>query len=158
MIDITALEDGFALNLRLVQKFTQEISHKQSLTQPTFEANCLNWVVGHMAVNRGRVLDLLGYPRVLGDDEKELYETDSPPILADGPGVIELQTLVDLLGKAQSVMSTAFQSTGEDRMNEVIQVGEHEMTVMRRIFGFYFHETFHTGQVEVLAALSQGNN
>lgn len=155
MIDIAALEDGYALNLRLVKKYTQGVVHEQSLTQPSFEANCLNWVVGHMAVNRGRVLDLLGYPRVLGDDEKETYESGSPPILADDPGVIELTTLIDLLGKAQSVMSSAFESADEDKWNEVIQVGDHEMTVIRRIFGFYFHETFHTGQVEVLAALSR---
>jgi hypothetical protein len=156
MIDITALEDGFALNLLLVKRFTQEISHEQSLVQPAFDANCLNWVVGHMAVNRGRVLDLLGYPRVLGEDEKERYESDSPPILADGPGVIDLATLIDLLDKAQSVMSSAFESASEDQLSEIIQVGDHDMTVLRRIYGFYFHETFHTGQVEVLSALSRG--
>ena len=155
MIEISALDDGYALNLRLIQKYTQSISHEQSLVKPEFEANCLNWVLGHMAVNRGRVLELLGYPRVLGDEEKAIYESGSPPILDDGPGVIQLPALIDLLGQAQSVMTSAFESTPSARWNQFIQVDEHEMTVARRVFGFYFHETFHTGQVEVLAALSR---
>ncbi|MGD8823208.1 MAG: hypothetical protein PVG63_08915 [Anaerolineales bacterium] len=156
MIEIDALQDGYALNLRLVQKYTQDLTHHQSLIQPEFEANCLNWVLGHMAVNRGRVLDLLGYPRVLGAEEKEIYESGSPPILEDGPGVIQLPGLIDLLGQAQSVLASAIESTPTSRWNQIIQVDEHEMTVARRAFGFYFHETFHTGQVEILAALSRG--
>jgi hypothetical protein len=108
-----------------------------------------------MAVNRGRVLDLLDHPRVLGDEEKEIYESGSPRLLMDGPGVIRLPTLVGLLGQAQSVLTSAFESTRADKWNEVIQAGADRMTIARRAFGFYFHETFHTGQVEVLASLSR---
>lgn len=157
MIEIAVLNDGYALNLRLIQKYTQDLSHEQSLVIPDFEANCLNWVIGHIAVNRGRVLDLLGLPRVLGDEEKEIYESGSPPILGDEPGVIQLTKLIDLLGKAQSVLTSAFESTSTDKWNEIIRVDDHEMSVARRAFGFYFHETFHTGQVEILAALSRGH-
>jgi len=157
MIDLPVLEEGFALNLRLVQTFTQDLNHEQSLIQPDPGVNCLNWVLGHMAVNRGRILDLLDYPRVLGDEEKERYESGSPPILADGPGVLPLPKLVDLLAKAGSVMGSAFEAASVARLAEIIQVGEVEMTVLRRIFGFYFHETFHTGQVELLADLARGH-
>ena len=154
MLDLSALEEGFALNFRLVQRYTQALEHNQSLVQPTSGVNCLNWVLGHMAVNRGSVLDLLGYPRVLGDEEKETYESGSPPILADRPGVIQMPKLVDLLVKAGAVMSSAFETVRAEKLDEIIQVGEQEMTVLRRIFGFYFHETFHTGQVELLAIFS----
>jgi hypothetical protein len=107
-----------------------------------------------MAVNRGSVLDLLGYPRVLGDEEKETYKSGSPPILADGPGVLQMPKLVDLLVKAEAVMSSAFETVRAEKLDEIIRVGEHEMTVLHRIFGFYFHETFHTGQVELLAVFA----
>lgn len=156
MIEIAALNEGYALNLKLVQQYTQDLSHEQSLIVPDFEANCLNWVIGHMAVNRGRVLDLLGFPRVLGNEEKEIYETGSPPILANRPEIIKLPRLLDLVSKAQSVLSSAFESTPREKWSEMIQVEDHQMTIARRVFGFYFHETFHTGQVEILAALSRG--
>ena len=35
-----------------------------------------------------------------------------------------------------------------------IEVGDRTMTLGQRLFGFYFHETYHTGQTEALRQLA----
>jgi hypothetical protein len=39
-------------------------------------------------------------------------------------------------------------------LSSEIEVGQRTMTMGRRLFGLYFHETFHTGQTELLRQLA----
>ena len=52
MITPQKLIDGFGLNLRLIKLQTEGLSHADSLIQTPYNINCLNWVVGHITVNR----------------------------------------------------------------------------------------------------------
>lgn len=58
MITKEQLAEGYALNLRLVKMHTAGLSHADSLILSPYNINCLNWVVGHIAVGRDSVMRL----------------------------------------------------------------------------------------------------
>ena len=51
--------DSFERNLHVIRLQTAGLSQADSLVQLPFRANCLNWVLGHLATNRCAVLRLL---------------------------------------------------------------------------------------------------
>ena len=52
MIDAVRLADSFALNTRLIHMQIAGLTHADSVLQPPFRSNNLNWVVGHLLVGQ----------------------------------------------------------------------------------------------------------
>ena len=73
MITIEALGEAYGVNLRLIKLQTESLSHSDSLVQTPYNINSLNWVVGHIAVNRDNVLRLLGGEPLLSEVETVRY-------------------------------------------------------------------------------------
>jgi hypothetical protein len=69
MITIDQLAEGFALNFRLMKMQCEGLSHADSLVQTPYNINCMNWVLGHIAVSRDRVLRLVGEEHLLTEIE-----------------------------------------------------------------------------------------
>ena len=61
-----SIANTFDANLWIIKRQTDGLSNADSLMQPTFRANCLNWVLGHIVVGRNRALVLLGLEPVWG--------------------------------------------------------------------------------------------
>lgn len=154
MIDQEQLASAFGLNLNIIKRQTESMSHADSLLQPPFRGNCLNWVLGHIVVNRNRVLKLLGEGPVVREGDLTRYETDSEPVIADGPGVMTLDELLETLEHAQGLIAAGLQRATSEDLSQKVKIGEREMTVGQRLFGLYFHETYHTGQTELLRQLA----
>lgn len=158
MITADKLLEGFGLNLRLILRQTDGLSHADSLIQTPFNVNCLNWVLGHIAVNRDNLLRLMGGNLVLSASAYHRYESGSEPVKQDGKGVVHLDQLLGILNEGQTRISAAVEKlTASDLENE-IQVGDANMTVINRMFGFYFHDTYHTGQTEILRQVAGMND
>jgi hypothetical protein len=77
MITKDQLAEGCALNLRLIEMQTAGLSHADSLIQTPYTINCLNLVLGHFAVGRDSVLQLVGEETLLSGTEINRYKTDS---------------------------------------------------------------------------------
>lgn len=154
MITREQLVNAFAVNLRIVQRQTEGLSHEDSLLQPPFRGNCLNWVLGHVAVNRDRVLRALGEEPVLTEEQAARYESGSAPVIAADADVLALEQLLDVLSRAQDRIADGLGRLSADDLNVEIAVGEQTMTLGRRLFGLYFHETYHVGQTELLRQLA----
>jgi len=77
MITKDQLAEGYALNLRLIEMQTAGLSHADSLIQTPYNINCLNWVLGHIAVGRDSVLRMVGEEPLLSETETNCYKTDS---------------------------------------------------------------------------------
>jgi hypothetical protein len=150
MITPKQLADGFALNTHIIQRQTQDLSHAESLTQAPYNINNMNWVLGHIAVNRDRVLALLGEARLLTGSEKDRYETGSEPVRADGEAVIPLERLLEIINQGQEHISEALPRQTPEELETEIQVDGHDTTVGARLYGLYFHDTYHTGQTDLL--------
>jgi len=158
MITVEQLVDGFGLNLRLIHMQTDGLSHADSLVQTPHNINCLNWVLGHIAVNRDNVLRLIRGEPTLSNFAHQRYGTGSDPIKQDGEDVVNLEQLLELLDEGQARISEAAGMLSAEDMEKEIPVGDIKMPVINRIFGFYFHDTYHTGQTDLLRQVAGMND
>ncbi len=158
MITKQKLADGFALNLRLINLQTEGVSHADSLIQAPYNINCMNWVVGHIAVNRDNLLELLGVERLLNASETDCYRRESNPIRSDDQDVLPLERLLDILERGQGLINTTLPALSPDQLAREILVGQNKMSVGERLFGFYFHDTYHTGQTDLLRQVAGKND
>ena len=89
----------------VVQAQTKDLTHQESLVQVP-GVNCLNWVLGHIADSRDRVLVMMGEAPILGE-EAARYRRESDPITGDGPGVLSLERLLAALAEGQERIAAA---------------------------------------------------
>ena len=144
----------FTRNTRFLTGQVEGISHDQSLVQPDFGANCLNWTVGHILQYRANVAALAGIdlPETGG---LERYVRESDPVTEDGPGVVSFAALMERLSATEEPIAEALSAMSDEQMAETIETGDRVLTRRSRILFFYFHDTLHVGQADVLAELSK---
>ena len=158
MITLDQLAEGFALNMRLMMMQSAGLSHAESLIQAPYNINCLNWVLGHLAVNRDRVLRTIGVDPLLSEDEFNRYKTESDPIIEDGEDVIKLERLLEILTDGQERINRGFSQLTEAQLSSLIQVGERQIQLGERLHGFYFTDTYHTVQTDLLRQIAGTND
>jgi hypothetical protein len=131
---------------------TDGLTHKESLLQLPFRANCLNWVLGHIIVYRDRALDVLGERSLLTEIESEIYEQGGEPVV-DGAQAVKLERLLSVLDQQQERLVTALKDIDSGRLAEI---GDEETprTVGDRVEFLQWHETYHVGQLEILRQLA----
>lgn len=56
MIGPQQLAQAYARNTAIIKMQIEGLTHEESLLQPPFRANCLNWVLGHINVSRALAL------------------------------------------------------------------------------------------------------
>ena len=153
MLSAQDLANAFARNLSIIKSQTNGLTHEDSLRQPPFRGNCLNWVLGHLVQNRDTVLAALGEPPVTGEPAAR-YRRGSEPVVAADDGTLPLPELLDRLERAQECIADALNRTDESAFAREVTVGERTMSVGQRVFFLYFHETYHVGQTELFRQLA----
>lgn len=139
------LAEAFALNVHTLFQQTVGLTHADSLRSAPFS---LNWVLGHILVNRDRALALLGEAPRLREGERAGYVAD-PPRLDPGQAVPFDHQLRLLEHGQPDLASGLLRLSPKDWMRDVM-VGEHKLTLAARLFSLYAHDTYHTGQAEIL--------
>jgi hypothetical protein len=152
MITAQQLAKSFARNLWIVVAQSDGLSHQDSLMQVA-NVNCLNWVLGHLAEGRDQVLAMLGQAPVLAE-EGARYRRESDPVTGDGPGVIPLDRMLSVLKEGQERIAAGLSALSDEALREEQAVGERRLTLAERLHFAYFHDTYHTGQAELLRALA----
>ena len=158
MITKEQLLNGYAANVRLIKLQTDGLTHADSLVVTPYNINTLNWVLGHICVARDRVLVLLGEEGVLDDEERACYETGSEPVRETSQAVMPLERLLEALETGQERINAGFERLTEADMQREVQIGERTVTVGSRLFGLYFHDTYHTGQTDLLRQVAGKND
>lgn len=147
------LAEAFARNVRVLGRQVAGLTHADSLLQPPMRGNCLNWVLGHIAVHRDFILEAMGQAKILGDAPLARYDIESPPVLDDDEGVLPLETLLDAINRAQTAIAAALErATAADLA--AVAPGSEPATVAEQVFFLYWHETYHVGQTEHLRQLA----
>ncbi|MBC7261411.1 MAG: DinB family protein [Chloroflexi bacterium] len=154
MISPQELAGAFERNLKIVQAQTKGLRHADSLLQPPFRGNCLNWVLGHLVTNRDRVLTLLGEVPAGNESVQARYGYGSEPVRGEGEGVLRLETLLDMLARSQERINIALARITPEELAKETQDHRGKTTVAERLFFLYFHETYHVGQTELLRQLA----
>ena len=153
-MDGALLSKAFERNLRIVKAQTDGVSHEESLTQTAYNINCLNWVVGHVVQSRDVTLEVLGIDGVLTPDQFDRYERESDPVTEDGPHVVRLEDLVAAMETQQERLAAALEPLTAEDLEAPHPRGDSETTLLRRIHFQYFHDSYHTGQTDLLRQVS----
>ena len=151
MLSRDELVRDFERNRRIVQTQCDGLSHADSLIQPPFNSNCLNWTVGHLVVHRDKALQTMGAEPVLDPESFARYTNESDPVLEDGPDVRKLEELLAALDETQERLA---ETIVDADLEAVLKGDDRGRTIGQRVRFLYFHDTYHTGQTELLRALA----
>ena len=159
MIKPNTLAESFSRNVEIVKLQTQGMTHEDSLIQLPFRANCMNWVLGHLVTNRNSILKLLQAEDLIDSTSMKHYERESAPITGDDEGALPLEQLIHMLEQAQAdIQRLLVEIKDEELTRQVAFYGRRSMTIAEWLFFFYFHDTYHTGQTEILRQAAGKND
>ena len=151
MITPTYLAEAYARNVMIIQQQTAGLSDADCLVQLPFRGNCMNWLVGHIVTNRYNVLALLDGARPVEAARIARYERESQPITGPEQGVLPLADLLALLALSQQQIAARLAEITPDMLAQSVAFfGNRSMPIAEWLMFFYFHETYHTGQTEIL--------
>jgi hypothetical protein len=154
MLTASDLAAAFERNRWVIREQSDGLTHADSVLQPPFRANCLNWVIGHVVAHRDKVLATLGTDPVLTPERAERYGKESNPILEQGEDVVELAALLDLLDETQQRLNDSLRSVTTEDLHAPVSTGTRTVALAERLHFLYFHDTYHTGQTELLRQLT----
>lgn len=149
---------AFARNVAIVQMQAEGLSHLDSLVQTPYRVNCFNWVVGHLVASRDDVLAEIGASKVWTEETEGRYRRESEPITEDGPGVLPFSVLMDGLAETQRRIEQSVGALTEQQMAVEIMTGDKPVSLASRLRFYYFHDTYHTGQTEILRQFAGKND
>lgn len=154
MHSVEHIANGFDRNRNLVHRQADGLSHADSLLQPPFRGNCFNWVLGHIVVHRDKVIRVLDGEPVLDSATTDRYENESNPITEDGPHIVDFARLLSMLDESQSRVEKALFDRGETGMRRSVEIRDKTVPLWKRVDFLLFHDTYHTGQTELLRQLA----
>lgn len=155
--DAAGLGQAFKTNHWLIHQLVDGLNHADSIVQPPYRGNCLNWVLGHIIVSRNQALKLLEASPVWSAVEINLYDTGSKPITGDGQG-IKFENLLATLDLTQNRIQTGLDEIGSDQLDLVVETSRGIRPVGKHIAGLNWHETYHIGQLELLREIAQSRS
>jgi hypothetical protein len=154
MLTAAKLAKNYRRNATIIEWQTDGLSHADSLIQTPYRINCLNWVLGHIGEGRDGVLEMAGADRVAEPGELDRYRFESEPILEDGSGVVRLERLLEIIATGQKRLEAALGALSANDLAAETTEGERTTTPADRVHFAYFHDTYHTGQTELLRQIA----
>ena len=155
--DAETMIKSFALTSRVIHMQTEGLTNADSLIQPPFRGNCLNWVLGHILAGRNQVLELLGKPQFWGEAEAARYRSGSDPVTAEDQA-LSLERLLADLDRSQEQIAAALESCSPALLAEPVGESEADQSRGQAVAFLHWHETYHTGQLELLRQLAGKND
>jgi hypothetical protein len=150
MIDANRLAKSFGRNTSILKTHVAGLSHEDSLLQTPYGINCLNWTLGHILVYRDRILRTAGGEPQFPNDELGRYLRESEPITEDGPGVLPLGDLTAGISSSQGGIDRVVGGLSDEAFSAESEIDGRMVSIAQRLFFDYFHDTYHTGQTEIL--------
>jgi hypothetical protein len=144
--------DDYEGNSWFINHLCDGLSHEESLIQPGFEANCFNWVMGHIVSQRISVLEVLGLEPIWSPDIFSLYKTGSDPI--SPKNARKLSLLIEDLAESDRLLKDALENVTGDFLEDVVETDRGEKQRLKHLEDFHWHETIHIGQLDMLRALA----
>jgi hypothetical protein len=146
--------EGYLRNQRIIEAHVEGLTHADTLRQSPYNVNCMNWVLGHIANGRDDLLEILGRERLMSESSAARYRRESEPITGDGPEVLSLDSLMRLLGHGQGLLSSSLEEMSPEDLGEEVEWSGASSTLAEWSQFFYFHDTYHVGQIDLLRQLS----
>lgn len=129
------LKTQFKANFGLILENLEEISAEESLIFPQNEANCVNWLLGHLICSRNLVLKILGKNPVWKEEDFAFYGR-----YINAKDVTE--KLVDF-----ELLKSYFQQTHKPLMEGLEQLENQSESDIVELSYLSLHEIYHCGQL-----------
>jgi hypothetical protein len=154
MIQVDDFSKMLSGEMEILKQQTAGLTTKDSLLQPQPGGNCLNWVMGHLVVNLVEILEVLEVD--LSEDLPDLtrYRIGSEPIRGEEVGVLALDNLVDLYEQLTNKIVDRLSQMNEAEFEEEIDFWQGKSRRGYVAFFYFFHNTYHLGQLEFLRNLA----
>ncbi len=149
------LSSELKLNLNVITAQTDGLTQAESLIQPSFNANCMNWILGHIVGGRATLHRLTGTPTPFDLAPYARFERDSPPVTGPGDGLPLAQMLADLAA-SNDVLLARLAAMSDEEFAAVPEGGNRSVDVQLGFFSW--HETYHVGQTELLRQVAGKND
>ena len=153
MTQAETLAEYYGTIHRVIYRQLDGVTHEESLRQPPFRGNCLNWILGHIVYSRRNVLTLLEEDLPWTENESARYIRNSEPITSE-ENALPLEQLLDHLEKSQERILAGLHRVSAERMETIVD----DQTVGEQITFLQWHETYHLGQLEPLRQLAGKND
>jgi hypothetical protein len=145
---------AFQDNHYVIKRQSHQITNTESLIEPPFRGNTMNWVVGHILVGRDEVLTLLEAKPVMPHPaDVESYQTGSDPKQI-GYNPVPFNRLLDLLNESQIRLEKALTGIPDPAFSKIVQTAVGPKSLQAAINDLHWHETYHAGQLELLRQLA----
>ncbi len=128
----------FKYNHFAVTKNFENINHQLSLKEPEAGGNSMNWVLGHIVLNRDGVLKLLKEEPMSDGKMKKIYMKASR--INESKESVNINKLIRLFNDIQEVITESLSEFNPDENREAVL----------NIAGYAFHEAYHAGQLGIL--------
>ena len=151
--DAGTLSQSFQTTHWIIRMQTKGLTHADSLLQLPFRGNCLNWVLGHIVAGRNTVLKLLAKSPIWNEGETARYESGSEPIMREEQA-LPLDRLLHDLDQTQQQITSALEQIAPETLAATVPFRGGERPVGQAVAGQHWHETYHTGQLELLRQLA----
>lgn len=147
------LIQNYEANTWLIGRHAEGLTHAESLLQPTFAANCFNWVLGHIIWRRNSALLILGQDPFWSEEMMATYRSGSDPIQT-ADGARELASLLEDLTESQQRIGNALQQVSAETLATVVETDRGNKAVGEYLASLHWHETYHVGQLDLLRAMA----
>ena len=153
MDPITQFRADLTRSQWVINRQVEGLSNADSLLQPPFRGNCLNWVLGHIAVHRGLMIKALGSEDPVSEEPRRRYGNDSEPVLGAADDLQSLDQLLDELKRLKEGIEKRLEGRSAIDLDLVIDA-ERGTTMGSRLAFLAWHEAYHVGQTELLRQLA----
>ena len=143
----------YGLTYNVIHRQLDGLTNEDSLLQPPFRGNCLNWVLGHIVFSRGSVLTLLGEDAPWTTEESDRYIRNSEPVTNE-KDALSLERLLNGLEGSQARILSGLEKVSAEKLAAM----NDDETVAEQIAFLQWHETYHVGQLEPLRQLAGKND
>ena len=138
---------GYTAEVVLTQ--LEDLTHEESLVQIVPDGHSINWLLGHLISSRRLPMQLVNADYVWTDEVRAPYANGSAPINADIDGVLYLDELVIAFDEAHSRLIDSLRGMSDDALKAPSTI--EGKTIYDRLAYYAFHETYHVGQMTMIA-------
>ena len=143
-------------NQNFIEKSVSGLTQNDSLLQLPGESNCMNWVLGHIAVYRDSMLACNNEGALLTEKQRIPYSYGSQRIIA-GSICVELSVLLEKLDESYRLVSDWLLRNPENMLEAPPRYidlhPDYGPTIVENLVFLCWHEGNHVGELHALREL-----
>jgi len=150
----TIFTEQFKFTFGSVVLNTEDITDEEALVFPAGDANCMNWIVGHIIDARNQLLTLLKEQPVWDNEEFDYYARGANP-KQSLKLFLPFTRLIEYFKSSYERVAEGIKNATSDQLDNIFTISLKDGTTINHtllewLTVFSFHESYHTGQTGML--------